>query len=508
MIATDYNCESLGLSRLCLMENAGKAISDEVAKICTYKFSHPVKIVIFTGSGGNGGDGFVAARHLLNRGFEVDIFNLANENNINSSDSLINYNILQEMKDLFSNLSIININDSKIFDNMSSDSLSKERDSSNLDYIIIDALLGTGICGNLRDPLRSAISFINSSPAIKVSIDVPSGMDPKDGYIEDIAVKPDYTISLHKVKTGVRESKEELVGGIIVSDIGIPLEAEILTGSGDLHRLKKRYSNSHKGQNGKILIVGGSDFYSGAPALAGLASLSSGADIVFIACPEYVADNIRNYSPNFIVKNLKGKYLNLDNVEDILDLSKNVDCVLMGCGAGLNEETSKLLNILCHKINKPIVLDADALKLVDKKIIINKKNIVLTPHKSEFKSFFNESVEFDLKDNIPDFVKQIQKIVSNIEATIVLKGEIDLIINSKRFKLNKTGNSGMTVGGTGDVLAGIISSLISQGNDIFTSALVGTYINGLAGELAHEKYGYNFSALDLIKFLKNLSNDS
>lgn len=506
MMSADYNCEYLGLSRLCLMENAGKAISDEVAKVATYKFSRPVKIAIFTGSGGNAGDGFVAARHLLNRGFEIEIYMLSSEKNIKSKDALTNYNILKNMSPYFSSLSISEIRDSNDLDDIKLYEYEREGMSPSTNYIVIDAILGTGISGSLREPVRSAIDFINDSNSLKISVDVPSGMNPKDASVVDIAVKPHYTISLHRVKDGVRNSLEEDVGGLIISDIGIPIEAELLTGTGDLKRIKKRRINSHKGTNGKLLIVGGSEDYCGAPALAGLSALSTGTDLVFIACPESVSNIIKSYSPDFIVKSLEGNYLNLKNLDDILEIAENVDCVLIGCGASQEEETFKLFNILANKIKKPMILDADALKLVDEKIIKNKEDLVLSPHKFEFNSFFDSEISNDFKSDPLVKVEEIQAIVKKIKGTVVLKGEYDLIINKERFKLNKTGNPSMTVGGTGDVLAGFISSLIAQGNDVYSSAVVATFLNGIAGDKAYEKYKNNFTAVDLINFLKeNLS---
>ncbi|WP_263641030.1 NAD(P)H-hydrate epimerase [Methanobrevibacter arboriphilus] len=145
MVVTDINCEDLGLSRLCLMENAGKCLSDEIATISTFTFSKPVKIAIFTGSGGNAGDGFVAARHLLNRGFEVEIFMLTSPKDIKSIDAQINFEILENMVPRISRLNITELNDSNDIDNIE---LAKSESFS--EYIIIDGILGTGIKGDLR----------------------------------------------------------------------------------------------------------------------------------------------------------------------------------------------------------------------------------------------------------------------------------------------------------------------------------------------------------------------
>ena len=192
MTVTDLNCEYLGLSRLCLMESAGKSLAEEVGKIAVYTFSKPVKIIIFTGSGGNGGDGFVAARYLLNRGYDVDIYMLKDKNGIHSLEAKTNYEILENMKPRFSRLTVHNLNTIDDINNCevaNSDSFSE--------FIIIDGILGTGIHGKLRENIKRAIEVINSSNGLTVSVDVPSGLDPLTGQIHDVAVKPQYTVRNH-----------------------------------------------------------------------------------------------------------------------------------------------------------------------------------------------------------------------------------------------------------------------------------------------------------------------
>lgn len=499
MMVTDYNCEYLGLSRLCLMESAGKSLAEEVGKIAVYAFSKPVKVVIFTGSGGNGGDGFVAARYLLNRGYDVDIYML--KENIRSGDAKTNFEILKNMKPRLSRLKIYNL---KTLEDINSCEVAT---SDNSEFIIVDGLLGTGIDGKLQTNIRRAIEVINESGGLKISVDVPSGMDPLTGEVNDLAVVPDYTISFHKIKTGVRNADEEDVGGLVTADIGIPFEAEYFVNYGDFLRLNNRDSKSHKGNNGRLLVVGGSKDYSGAPAIAGMAAIGAGADLVYVASPQNAAEAIKSTSPDLIVKSLEGDKLSLNHADEILELAENVDAVLIGPGAGIDDETSKLFNVLVTKIKKPIVLDADALKQVELSLIKNRHDIILTPHIFEFKSFFN--VEEDLKLDIDSFdfkkvdenITQFQQITRKINASVVVKGEYDLILSGTRFKINKSGNAGMTVGGTGDALAGICTSLLSQGLSSFDSAALGAFINGLAGDKAFEVKGNGFSATDLVSYI-------
>ena len=505
MMVTDYNCEYLGLSRLCLMESAGKSLAEEAGKIAVYTFSKPVKVVIFTGSGGNGGDGFVAARYLLNRGYDVDICML--KDNIRSKEAKINFEILQNMKPRLSRLNIYNLKTLEDIDN------TEVAKSTNSEYVIIDGLLGTGIKGNLQTNVKRAIEIINESKGIKISVDVPSGMDPLTGEVSDLAVVPDYTISFHKIKTGVRNAEEELVGGLVTADIGIPYEAEYFVNYGDFLRLKNRDEKSHKGNNGRLLIVGGSKDYSGAPAIAGMAAIGAGCDLVYVAAPEKSAEAIKSTSPDLIVKSLEGDKLSLKHSEEILDMVDNVDAVLIGPGAGIDDETSKLFNVLVTKIKKPLVLDADSLKQVDLSLIKNRDDIILTPHIFEFKSFFNINDDLKLDIDSYDFNKvdenitQFQKITNQIKATVLVKGKYDLILSGTRFRINKSGNAGMTVGGTGDALAGICASLLTQGLNSFDCACLGVFINGIAGERAFDVKGNGFSATDLVSYIGSVIKD-
>lgn len=501
-MVTDYNCEYLGLSRLCLMESAGKSLAEEVGKIAVYTFAKPVKVIIFTGSGGNGGDGFVAARYLLNRGYDVDIYML--KDNIRSAEAKTNLEILENMKPRLSRLKIYNL---KTLDDINSCEVARSTDS---EYVIVDGLLGTGIRGKLQTNVKRAIEIINDASGVKISVDVPSGMDPLTGEVSDLAVVPDYTISFHKIKDGVRDAEEEVVGGLVTADIGIPFEAEYFINYGDFLRLKNRDEKSHKGNNGRLLVVGGSKDYSGAPAIAGMAAIGAGCDLVYVATPEKSAEAIKSTSPDLIVKSLEGDKLSLGHSSEILELADSVDAVLIGPGAGIDEDTGKLFNVLVSKIKKPIVLDADALKQIKLKLLKGREDIILTPHLFEFKSFFNVGSDLKLDIDSYDFEKvdenitEFQKITRQIKGTVIVKGQYDLVLSGTRFRINKSGNPGMTVGGTGDALAGICGGLLTQDLSSFDSACLGAFINGLAGDEAYNIKGNGFSATDLVSYIGNV----
>ena len=223
--------------------------------------------------------------------------------------------------------------------------------------------------------------------------------------------------------------------------------------------------------------------------------------------PEKAAEAIKSTSPDLIVTSLEGDKLSLRHADEIVKLSQNVDAILIGPGAGIDEETSKLFNVLVAKIKKPIVIDADGLKQVDLSLIKNREDIILTPHIFEFKSFFN--VENDLKLDIDSYdfkkvdenITQFQHIARQIKGSVIVKGQYDLILSGTKFRINKTGNAGMTVGGTGDALSGIATSLLAQGLGTFDSSCLAVFINGLAGDEAFKVKGNGFSATDLVSYI-------
>jgi len=492
MMVTDANAEAMGIPKLSLMENAGRCLAEVISKI-----SDPCKTVIFAGNGGNGGDGFVAARYLLNKGFEVDVVLLSHPSRIKSLEACANLEVLQKISMGLSPLNIEVVEDSS--------NLKK------IDYgVVVDAILGTGVSGKLREPVSTAVDFINASNGIKIAVDVPTGLDPLTGEVHHKSVVPDVTVTFHRAKKGLKNVGIEHVGNVHVCDIGIPHEAEMFTGPGDMLRINERSETSHKGQNGRVLIVGGSADYSGAPALAASASMGSGADITVVASPKAVSDVIRSYSPDTIVRTLSNTvsndFVNLEDLDELLNLSKNADSLVIGCGIGRADETGDALNELIPKVQKPVVIDADALKLIDINTIVesvqNGLDVVVTPHGEEFKSLFGF--------NVPEGLEKRMNMVSDVSKTsgavVVLKGAVDIISNGNKVRLNATGNPGMTVGGTGDVLAGLIGGLMAQGHDAFESAYLGAYINGMAGDMAQRRYGFSFTASQVVDFIPRVLN--
>ena len=480
MRALEINSQYFGISLLQLMENAGKNVAYEIAS----RFPEKRKIAIFCGLGGNGGDGFVAARHLLSLGFQISVIIAGNSKRITHEASLKNWIALQNLKE---HISITEVLDSSDIPNIKAD-------------LVIDAMLGTGSKGKLRQPVKTLVEYLNTLDAERVSVDIPTGIDSDTGNTSGPAVKANMTITFHKIKPGLIIAKF-FSGKIIVSNIGLPLEIENMVGPGDVSLVSSsRELNSHKGDFGTLLVIGGNKLFSGAPALASLSALRVGVDIVYTASPEKTASIIASMSPNLITIKLKGKHLNPNNLNSLFSFIKKSDAIVLGPGLGVHDETFEFVELCINeieKLGKPLILDADGITAFStfKRSVSNP--FIITPHVGEFTRLSGKK----LTNNIEKRIKEVGILSSELNAVIVLKGKKDIICDSKRTKINNTGNPGMTVGGTGDVLAGIIGGLVAQKNDLFEAAVAGTYINGVSGDFAAKKMGYHLLATDLLELI-------
>lgn len=448
MSAIDANCKYFGLLPLQLMENAGASLARAIKAKARGK-----RIAIVAGRGNNGGDAFAAARHL--DGFEVTIFLLGRSKDIVTQEARRNWDILEKLG----------------FD---SREINDVRNMNLGEYdLIIDAIFGTGV----REPIigleGAAIDAINSSSQSVISVDVPSGLGTSK------MVRPDLTITFHKPKPG-------MTGELQVEDIGIPPQAEFFVGPGDLRLVGIRSPDSHKGDSGRILVIGGGP-YTGAPALTAMAALRAGADIVTVATPESASKTISGYSPNLIVRGLSGDHLSAEHLPALKDLIASHGVVVMGMGLGRNPETRQALAEiipLCQKV----VIDADALQPE-----LPLKGIV-TPHAGEFKRI--SSVELPG----PDYKVRIEPAKGYAKEkglVVLLKGHVDLITDGETVRGNTTGNPGMTVGGTGDVLAGVTAAFYAR-TTALRAATAAAFVNGRAGDLVYEELDFGMVATDVI----------
>ncbi|RME55224.1 NAD(P)H-hydrate dehydratase [Candidatus Woesearchaeota archaeon] len=255
---------------------------------------------------------------------------------------------------------------------------------------------------------------------------------------------------------------------------------------------KKRKLSSHKGDNGKLLIIGGSKDYIGALCLAGIAALRSGVDVVTIAAPEKVAWAVNCLSPDLITFKLKGEKINKNHVKALLKLSQKFDAVLVGNGLGMKSKA--FVNEFVKNCKKPLIIDADAIKCVNQP-----KNAILTPHRKEFEVYSGKKLTNNLKKDI-EIVKKAAK--TNV---ILLKGKVDIVATKDKVKLNKKGNPGMTKAGTGDVVAGLCAGLVAQGMDKFNAAYEAVKVVTTIGDKMKKNKGYSFIASDLLRDIKQYS---
>ncbi|MBI2545830.1 NAD(P)H-hydrate dehydratase [Candidatus Woesearchaeota archaeon] len=273
-----------------------------------------------------------------------------------------------------------------------------------------------------------------------------------------------------------------------------------------LLKIPKRPKPSHKGDGGYVFCIGGSREYTGAIALAGAAALRSGCDLVRIAAPEKVAWAINAFSLDLITLKLKGEHIGLEHAPIILKEAERHDVVLIGNGLGLHPETSKLVNFLIGKIRKPLVLDADALRMVN---LGELRNTILTPHHNELENLLQNSGcgKINALKTMEAKVKELskQKYIGN--NVLVVKGAVDYIIAAGKVFANKTGNPGMTKAGTGDVLAGLCAGFLAQDKkrNLLQAAINAAYYNGMIGDqLLKKKKGYSFLASDMVEEIGRL----
>lgn len=452
----DLNSSYLGVRTLTLMENAGGAVARNVLSICKPN----ARVAVVCGRGNNGGDGFVAARHIAHT-IRPDVFLVEPEQEVSSEIARMN---LERAKELIKPLSSF---DAGVYD------------------IIVDALLGVGLRGRPRDPYARYIKLLNESRKTIVSVDVPSG------WPSDVQVRPDITVTFHAAKIGMDNRNS---GKIVIEDIGIPSEAETYCGPGEFALLPRRRKDAHKGDAGRVLVIGGGP-YTGAPAFTGMAAMRSGIDLAFVATPEPAFLPVSIYSPNLIVRLLKGETLSEEHVKQLLEFSRSVDVVAIGPGLGSAPETISAVQSFVSECDRPLVIDADAIAACGaKQKILKGKYGVITPHAGEFKKLTGKSVPDDPEKKI----RTVREAATRLKMTVLLKGPLDVISDGRYVRLNRVHNDAMTVGGTGDVLTGLVAGMMAQKATPFAAARIGAFANGVAGNLAFEEKSYGLLTTDII----------
>ena len=461
MAVVDSNAEALGVPRKQLMESSGHSVARAVRK-----HADPgARVTVVAGRGNNGGDALVAARFLDD--YDLRICLLGRPETITTDISRANWDALQS-----ADYPTEQVRDSTSFELGEPD-------------LAVDAMLGTGISGALREPAATAAAAMNQSEATVLSVDVPSGLDCESGELADNAVDAAHVVTFHDTKPGLAD----LSASVTVADIGIPDAAQRFVERGDLQRLAREPA-SHKGDNGEVLVVGGGP-YTGAPALSAQAALRAGADLVRVAAPEPVAREVQGYSENLIVRGYDGDLLAPTHVDWLADFAADHDTLVLGPGLGGAETTLDAVGELLERFEGDAVVDADALQVVPE--VETGADLVCTPHQGELVKMGGET-----SDDWRERADLVERFAADIGHTLLVKGAYDVISDGERTRIGRTGNAGMTVGGTGDVLAGVTGALACVLEPTH-AAEIGAYVNGAAGDAVVEEYGSGLVATDLLE---------
>lgn len=463
MRVLDRNAEHFGVSVAVLMENAGRAVAEHARGELG---ADDKRVLVVCGTGNNAGDGLVAARYLADRA-SVTVLLAKTSADFGTALARDNFEKLRGRARIVES---------------ARDAARHIAESD----VVIDALLGIGARGEMREPYLSLIRAMNEGGRPILAVDVPSGFETPT------PVRAALTVALHDAKAGI---PPEVSGRVVVADVGIPADIAEQIGPGEMLLYPKPDPDSHKGQNGRLLVVGGGPF-TGAPTFVGLAAYRIGVDVVHVATPSIAFGPIASYSPNLIVHPLGGNRLLKADLGPILEIASGMDAVVLGPGLGASDGTKEAIRALVRAVNLPLVLDADAITAVSEDLAcLQGKTGVVTPHHREYETLSHESLAPDL----PGIVPAVRAFAKRIGLTILLKGPVDVVTDGERHKLNRVHNVGMTVGGTGDALAGITGGLLAKRAKPFDAARMAAFANGHAGNLAFAEKSYGMVTTDLIE---------
>lgn len=523
--------EKLGVSKKELMENAGKALAGLIDDYCRneYKSAPESKSVVFlAGTGNNGGDCFAAANILVYRGYCITVINVGGmpkaepakemfdrlpKDRITLLDGFRSENVEAAIE--AAELDYMTIPQTKALDAAEKKKLNpldsillreKKRMSSiktailNAD-VIVDGIFGTGFHGELDKDMIGMLAI--GSSAYKIAVDVPSGGNCQKGTAAPGIFKADETITFGFLKSGLTQFPlKKYCGKITVADIGIPAEAiKCINGERKYCRIErnqfpsfppKRERDAHKGTFGTVLVIAGSDSMRGAAALAVLGAFRSGAGKVRLISTEKCINTVSVLAPEATFLEFEtddyGFMLYDPNIQLLQTALKTADSVVIGCGLGITPDTIQLTKFVLENSKVPVIVDADGINCIASDInMLSKRQseVVITPHVGEMASLLNCQNQAVMDNRI----EAAERYAEKHGITVVLKGAGTIIANSRVTAFNHTGNAGMSKGGSGDILAGIIGSAVAQGCDPFDSACAGVYIHGLAGDAAARKLG-------------------
>ncbi|WBL24080.1 NAD(P)H-hydrate dehydratase [Zunongwangia sp. HGR-M22] len=455
-----------------LMERAASLTTEEIHKRLQ---NADINIKIFCGVGNNGGDGLVIARLLIEKGYHVKVF-VVNYTDKRSDDFLVNYDRLKETTNDWPEY----IKDEGDFPEL------------NTNDFIIDAIFGIGLNRPLEGWVANLVKNINKTKAFILAIDMPSGLfSDKIPGKEDQLIKASFTISFQTPKlVFFLPQTMDYIGDLQVLDIGLDREflnsektnANLISKHEARALYKPRKTNSHKGNYGHALVVGGSYGKIGSVVLSTTAALRTGAGLVSTFVPKCGYIVLQTALPEAMVITDKNEE-KLTNIDHGMEPS----IICFGMGAGKDPETVEAFKKLLQDIDKPMLIDADGLNMLSEhKELLNllPKKSVLTPHPKELERLIGEwEDDFDKLEKIETFTK-----THNI--ILVLKGSHTFTCAEGKIYINNSGNPGMATAGSGDVLSGIIAGLISQQYEPLAAAIFGVYLHGLSGDIVAENKSY------------------
>jgi hydroxyethylthiazole kinase-like uncharacterized protein yjeF len=497
-----YTMEVLGLPGIVLMENAGAKVVEEM--LANTSLENP-RIVVIAGGGNNGGDGFVIARRLYDLGLEPLLCLLVDPARI-KGDAKIHFDVYINRK-----LPIFYLHEN---------TLEALRDEINRGDIIVDAILGTGVNGPVRDPFGKVISLINEFSGKKTifSVDIPSGVSSDTGKVEGCAVKADRTITFVFPKKGfflldgpryVGEwnAVDISVPPSIVANLGLDLPM-VITEELGAASIPVRPKHGHKGTFGHALVLGGSRNFVGAPVFAAKAALYSGAGLVTLAVPEGIYPMAAAQNPESLYLPLTEEdgFFGAEAIHEISSQLAQFDCVAVGPGMGRFPGGEELLKSLFTSLtDQSVVVDADALFLLRNNldlVLRYQGNVIFTPHPGEMARLLNKTVK-DVEENRLEIASTFAK---NYHVYLLLKGHRSIIATPEgEVYINPYGHDALGKGGSGDVLTGLTASFLAQGATPLAALISASYLHARAGEekaktLSH----YGVAPLDIIDGVKEL----
>lgn len=435
------------------------------------------QLSVLCGAGNNAGDGYLIATFALQAGYGVQLVSIVDEDKL-QGDAARAYAAFLDAGGVI-------LKDYSLIDNCSE--------------LVVDALLGTGLDREVCGKFAEAIAHMNDLDVPVLAVDIPSGLNADTGNIMGCAIKANLTISFIVLKKGLFTGlAADYCGQIIFSDLAVP-EAIIQTEISQqqllaIPNLNKRNACAHKGLYGHVLVVGGDYGYAGATYLAADAALHSGAGLVSIATRKEHALQVHLASPELMGHTL-------DQIADIADLLAKVSVLVFGPGLGQGDWAKSIWPSLIT-VDKPRVIDADALNLLAETPHYS-DHWVLTPHPGEAARLLQCSTV----DILVDRYSAVRRIQKQYGGVCVLKGAGTLITDGEQVYVNHTGNPGMATGGMGDVLSGLIGSLIAQHFSLIEAAKAGVYLHGLAADQAVANNGQRgLKASDVMQFLRQVVN--